>query len=110
MPLTVRRRAKPPSPSPSITRRRTPAAFAAGVPLLGGQLPGLRRWVCAGRTLRWDTQVGRSGARLRPAPCSSAPDHQIVAMNHLGPAGKAEDRADFAGRTAPDLVRIFGVV
>lgn len=27
----VRRRAKPPSPSPSITRRRTPAALATGV-------------------------------------------------------------------------------
>src|SRR3984893_2673950 len=31
-----RRRAKPPSPSPSITRRRTPAVLAAGVPLCGG--------------------------------------------------------------------------
>ena len=30
-----RRRAKPPSPSPSITRRRTPAVLAAGVPLFG---------------------------------------------------------------------------
>ncbi len=29
--LSVRRRAKPPSPSPSITRRRTPAALAVGV-------------------------------------------------------------------------------
>ena len=29
--LTVTRRAKPPSPSPSITRRRTPAALAVGV-------------------------------------------------------------------------------
>jgi len=34
--LTDRRRAKPPSPSPSITRRRTPAVFAAGVPLCEG--------------------------------------------------------------------------
>jgi hypothetical protein len=32
-PLIVRRRAKPPSPSPSITRCRTPAAFAVGVHL-----------------------------------------------------------------------------
>ena len=31
-----RRRAKPPSPSPSITRRRTPAVLAAGVPLCAG--------------------------------------------------------------------------
>ena len=29
--LSVKRRAKPPSPSPSISRRRTPAVFAAGV-------------------------------------------------------------------------------
>ena len=29
--LSVKRRAKPPSPSPSITRRRTPAVFAVGV-------------------------------------------------------------------------------
>jgi hypothetical protein len=29
--LTLKRRAKPPSPSPSITRRRTPAALAVGV-------------------------------------------------------------------------------
>ena len=34
-PLMVRRRAKPPSPSPSITRRRTPAVLAAGVHLFG---------------------------------------------------------------------------
>ena len=33
LPLTVRCRAKPPSPSPSITRRRTPVALAAGVHL-----------------------------------------------------------------------------
>src|SRR5262249_36141509 len=29
--LTLKRRAKPPSPSPSITRRRTPAGLAVGV-------------------------------------------------------------------------------
>jgi hypothetical protein len=33
-----RRRAKPPSPSPSITRRRTPAALAVGVHLFGAAL------------------------------------------------------------------------
>jgi len=35
-PLIVRRRAKPPSPSPSITRCRTPVAVAAGVHLFCG--------------------------------------------------------------------------
>ncbi len=39
-----------------------------------------------------------------------AADDQIVAMDHLGPAGKAEDRLDVGGRPAPDLLRIFGVV
>jgi hypothetical protein len=33
--VNCRRRAKPPSPSPSITRRRTPAVLAAGVHLFG---------------------------------------------------------------------------
>ncbi len=57
-PLVPRRRAKPPSPSPSITRRRTPAALAVGVPLFRGT------------------------ARIRLFPA----DNQIVAMDHLGPA------------------------
>jgi hypothetical protein len=34
--LTLRRRAKPPSPSPSITRCRTPVALAAGVQFFVG--------------------------------------------------------------------------
>ena len=84
-PLTVRRRAKPPSPSPSITRRRTPVALAAGVHLF------------------WAPRA-RSAAALFPA------DDQIVAMDHLGPAGKAEDRVDIGGRAASDLLRILGVI
>ena len=36
-PLKVRCRAKPPSPSPSITRCRTPVALAAGVHLFMGK-------------------------------------------------------------------------
>jgi len=38
--VDVKRRAKPPSPSPSITRRRTPAALAVGVhPFEGRRFP-----------------------------------------------------------------------
>ena len=45
-----------------------------------------------------------AGAHLFPA------HDQIVAMDHLGPAGKAQDRIDVGGRAALDLLRIFGVV
>ena len=85
-PLMVRCRAKPPSPSPSITRRRTPVALAAGVHLFRGS-----------------AQIA--------AGCALFPAHdQIVAMDHRGPAGKAQDRIDVGGRAAPDLLRIFGVI
>jgi hypothetical protein len=39
----IRRRAKPPSPSPSITRRRTPAVLAAGVHLFVTTFGGTSR-------------------------------------------------------------------
>jgi hypothetical protein len=40
MVVEIRRRAKPPSPSPSITRRRTPAVLTAGVPLMRERAAG----------------------------------------------------------------------
>ncbi len=81
-PLIVRRRAKPPSPSPSITRCRTPAAFAVGVHLF-----------CAGS--RRAHSVGHG---------------QIVAMDHFRAAGIAQNGRDFAGRAAPDFLRILRVI
>ena len=51
------------------------------------------------------------GSAQVAAVCALFPAHdQIVAMDHLGPAGKAQDRIDVGGRAAPDLLRIFGVV
>jgi hypothetical protein len=105
VPLTVRRRAKPPSPSPSITRRRTPAVFSSRGSSLWAVVTGSVQVGCQGMIA-----VGTTGHRLYSHYFSFAANHQIVAMNHLGPAGKAEDRVDIAGRTTPDFVRIFGVV
>src|ERR1700739_4974065 len=57
---------------------------------------------------------GRRAARnlsARPEPPRSLPaDHQIVAVDHLGPAGKAKDRVDIAGGSAAYFLRVLGVI
>ena len=59
--LTVTRRVRPPSPSPSITRRRTPAALAVGVHSFEG-----RR-----------SPTGSSAHSLSPAPHASRRNHAV---------------------------------
>src|SRR6202035_5177693 len=89
-----RRRAKPPSPSPSITRRRTPAVLAAGVPLYGER----SRFIANARQVRRElTEQKRapvvsatlasclwrlcvragSGARTRPSGWHPAPHSRL---------------------------------
>ena len=79
------RRAKPPSPSPSITRRRTPAASSGRGSLLLGNAsrPGARTrpsgWASGSLLSSVDTRHSRT-------------DDQIVAMNHFRAAAEAENR------------------
>src|ERR1700687_5509929 len=58
--IEYRRRAKPPSPSPSITRRRTPAVFAAGVPLCAGRSFFIAYFALFGQLRRREAEQKRS--------------------------------------------------
>ncbi len=67
-PLMIRCRAKPPSPSPSITRRRTPAVLAAGVlhfreQFLGQFSGGSSNSRIFGHAAKFPAPAGNSGRR-----------------------------------------------
>ena len=61
--LTIRCRAKPPSPSPSITRRRTPAVLAAGVLHFRAQFLGQFQFTNLGHAAKFPASAGNSGRR-----------------------------------------------
>jgi hypothetical protein len=39
---------------------------------------------------------------------SALPDHQVVAVHHLGAAAEAEDEENVGGRAALDLIGLLG--
>jgi hypothetical protein len=96
--LIVKRRAKPPSPSPSITRRRTPVASAAGVHSLFDRM---RSWLVR-HLVGFSRALGNSAAspplqrRWRPRASKSVANEAGWLSLRISPgfsfAGRARER------------------
>src|SRR3974390_1135810 len=115
-------------PIPAMTDARSPAPST----LFSGALIALTRsHTCHGASitavfrLRDTESLGMADGccplmrRFGPTPpCAPmakssrlfAAQHEIVAVDHLGPAGKPQDREDVGGRTALDLLGVRSVI